>query len=639
MSDSADQKKPTTQRRSRVSRGGAKAQQQSNNRRGYRKRNDSNNAQGDDEEEDIPEDEQCLICAEKMEVAALTPCNHTTCHKCTFRQRSLYEKSTCLICRTENDKIIITEQIHKDFGDITDKDIVATNDKYNIEFTSKLAEHETLKLLENICCICHETFPDFKPLIDHAKEVHNKFYCLICSKFKKAFKLELPLFTYKQLQKHQIEGDGDESGFTGHPNCKHCQGKRFYSEDELNVHIRDRHERCHICDQLNPKTADYYRNYDSLYNHFTKSHYVCTVSSCVEKRFVVFRDDLDLTAHMLKEHGGLTGNNNRVIIGSNTQHFSQLSTFDSRRSANNGRWMGEDDEVLQQSPEIKKKRFEERARHYLNYNSDKFNEFKSLNNNFKNKSVTANELFNLYKQNLFIHQTQEELNLLIKEFQEFFPKNSDFHKDLSSIIKENVIENFPVLGAAPTNDNFPVLGGSRSGSTTPVGGQSWANGGSSSRNNSSSNVDKFPPLKAKPKKKVLLMNTSPATTTRTIIRPVSTTVKRPISTFTTAPVTVKAATKQNFPTLAKKSPSTIPGPIATSTPSSSVTSLPMMTGTSYGSVNSVSSSSSLPSSRNSSSTNLNNNEQFPQLPKKVSKKKVIPRVKQYNIPDPNAWGK
>ena len=120
-----------------------------------------------------------------MEVAALTPCNHTTCHKCTFRQRSLYEKSTCLICRTENDKIIITEQIHKDFGDITDKDIVATNDKYNIEFTSKLAEHETLKLLENICCICHETFPDFKPLIDHAKEVHNKFYCLICSKFKK----------------------------------------------------------------------------------------------------------------------------------------------------------------------------------------------------------------------------------------------------------------------------------------------------------------------------------------------------------------------------------------------------------------------------------------------------------------------
>ena len=43
---------------------------------------------------------------------------------------------------------------------------------------------------------------------------------------------------------------------------------------------------------------------------------------------MVFRDDLDLTAHMLKEHGGITGSNNRVIIGSNSHHhFSQLSTF------------------------------------------------------------------------------------------------------------------------------------------------------------------------------------------------------------------------------------------------------------------------------------------------------------------------
>ena len=88
---------------------------------------------------------------------------------------------------------------------------------------------------------------------------------------------------------------------------------------------------------------------------------------------MVFRDDLDLTAHMLKEHGGITGSNNRVIIGSNSHHhFSQLSTFNegnSRRS-NNDRWMGEDDDILQQSPEIKRKRFEERAKHYLNYNQN-----------------------------------------------------------------------------------------------------------------------------------------------------------------------------------------------------------------------------------------------------------------------------
>ena len=47
--------------------------------------------------------------------------------------------------------------------------------------------------------------------------------------------------------------------------------------------------------------------------------------------------------------------------------------------------MGEDDDILQQSPEIKRKRFEERAKHYLNYNQTKVEEFQSLNNNFKNK--------------------------------------------------------------------------------------------------------------------------------------------------------------------------------------------------------------------------------------------------------------
>ncbi|KAL6454048.1 HEL2 E3 ubiquitin-protein ligase HEL2 [Candida maltosa Xu316] len=590
----------TTSKRSRVHRGGKQPQSQGSKPRGYNKKS-VNGEKEVEEEEDIPEGEQCIICAEKIDIAALTPCNHTTCHKCTFRQRGLYEKNICLICRSENERVVMTDEIDKDYDQIQSNDIIASDEKYKIDFTSKYAEEETLGLLENKCSICDATFPVFKELIDHAKEAHGKYYCLICSKFKKAFKIELPLYTYKSLQRHQSEGDGEDSGFTGHPACKYCQGKRFYSEDELNVHIRDRHERCHICDQTNRKNADYFKNYDNLYYHFTKKHFVCSVASCIEKRFVVFRDDLDLTAHMLKEHGGITGSNNRVVIGSNSHHFSQLSTFDRRNTG----WMGEDDETSQQSPEIKKRRFEERAKHYLNYNQQKFDEFHSLNNSFKNKSITASELLNLYKQDLFVHQSQEELNLLIKEFQEFFPANSDLYKDLSTIVKENVLE------FENPRDQFPVLGGSRSGSSMG-GNPSWVATSSNNRSGSpSSGSDKFPAL-VKPAKKTVINPTSQPIRYTTILKPQPQKKKATI-------LNISQAQSNYKPNYLDKKPS--------SPALSSITN----------SINS-SGSSSLVSSRNGSSTTLVDDKKFPTLQKKQTKK-IIPRVNEVKIADPNSWGK
>ncbi|CAX41074.1 RING finger-containing protein, putative [Candida dubliniensis CD36] len=649
----------TTTKRSRVSRGGSK--QNTTSRRGgergkgYKKNiNLDENSQSNQQVEEIPEDEQCIICAERIKYAALTPCNHTTCHKCTFRQRSLYEKTTCLICRSENDKIIITELINKNYDEIFDNDIIGFNEKYKIKFTKDYIEKDTLSLLKNTCSICQETFSEFKLLIDHGKEIHGKYYCLICCKFKKVFKPELPLYTYKQLQRHQIDGDGDgngnETGFTGHPECKHCHGKRFYSEDELNVHIRDRHERCYICDQNNPKTADYYKNYDTLYIHFTKVHYVCTVASCIEKRFVVFRDDLDLTAHMLKEHGGITrngntNNNNRVIIGSNSHHFSQLSTFNegnSRRNRDRNRdrdhgsaigWMGEDDEILQQSPEIKKKRFEERAKHYLNYNQIKIKEFHSLNNNFKNKNINANELLLIYKRDLFIHQTQEELNILIKEFSEFFPNNSELYKDLISIIKDNNNNNnnnniFEFDSNTPHYEQFPILGGMKANSN--IMNSNWVNtrNGSSSPSSSSSTTttinEKFPALSKPTKKNYVNPNNQPIKYT-TVLKP-------------------QPNKKKTVLNISQSSNDYIPNYLNNINKASSFSSssMPILGNSNSNSINSggggSSNSSSLVSSRNNSSTTLDD-KKFPTLQKKQTKKIIIPRVNQIKVIDPNTWGK
>ena len=77
--------------------------------------------------------------------------------------------------------------IDKDYDEISVNQITGFDEKYRIEFTQDYVQKDTLALLENTCSICRQqqTFPEFKQLIDHAKEIHGKYYCLICSKFKK----------------------------------------------------------------------------------------------------------------------------------------------------------------------------------------------------------------------------------------------------------------------------------------------------------------------------------------------------------------------------------------------------------------------------------------------------------------------
>ncbi|ABN66689.2 predicted protein [Scheffersomyces stipitis CBS 6054] len=605
-SNSTESGKNDIPRKSRVSRG----PRQSKPKAGGYRRNTGNKSENAEPEEDLDESNQCIICANRIQYAALTPCNHTTCHKCTFRQRALYEKALCLICRSENDQVIFTEDIEKNYDDFSAQNFVSFDEKFRIQFTNDYVKEDTLFLLANSCPVESKLFTSFKGLCDHAKESHAKYYCLLCSKFKKAFIEELPLYTQKQLQRHQADGDGDDSGFKGHPECKHCHGKRFYSIDELNVHIRDRHERCHICDQYSPKTADYFKNYDTLYNHFKRDHYVCAVPSCVEKRFVVFREDLDLTAHMLKEHGGLAGSRG-VVIGSNTRHFhSQLSSNftegSTRRAAlaaaafDSG---SEEDDY--RSIEVKKRRFEERAKHYLNYNSETVRKFTDANASFRSKRINAKELLQIYTKELFVHQSAEEHGLLFKEFMEFFPENSAFYRDLAEVAKD--------LQALEARESFPVLGGTN-GNT--FNASSWVSGGSVAR--TSSPLSSFPAL-ARPTAKKTSVSSNPPIRYTTIIK------KSPANKTSVTSTQASADYKPNYLSNLDKTPSATSLPVLGQNRSTSIPA-------------SISPSISSSSSRNNSSLNLADEKKFPALEKKGPKKKIIPRVNQYNIADPGQWG-
>lgn len=152
----------------------------------------------------------------------------------------------------------------------------------------------------------------------------------LCTRNKKVFTHEHALFTTAELRKHEKYGDDvpgaiNQSGFKGHPECGFCR-QRFYGDDELYTHCRDKHERCHICDRRSGhRQQQYYVDYNALEEHFQKDHFLCLDQECLEKKFVVFESQMDLKGHQLECHpNGLSKDARRDA------RMVDLSAFDYR---------------------------------------------------------------------------------------------------------------------------------------------------------------------------------------------------------------------------------------------------------------------------------------------------------------------
>lgn len=144
------------------------------------------------------------------------------------------------------------------------------------------------------------------------------------------FTHEHALFTVAELRKHEKHGDDapgsiNQSGFKGHPECGFCR-QRFYGDDELYTHCRDKHERCHICDRRSGhRQQQYYVDYNALEEHFQKDHFLCLDQECLEKKFMVFESQMDLKGHQLECHpNGLSKDARRDA------RMVDLSAFDYR---------------------------------------------------------------------------------------------------------------------------------------------------------------------------------------------------------------------------------------------------------------------------------------------------------------------
>ena len=160
------------------------------------------------------------------------------------------------------------------------------------------------------------------------------------------FTHEHSLFTNAELRKHEKYGDDapgslNQSGFRGHPECGFCR-ERFYGDDELYVHCRDRHERCYICDRRSGnRQQQYYVDYNALEHHFQTDHFLCLDKECLEKKFVVFESQMDLKAHQLECHpNGLSKDarrDARIVDISNFDYRTPYQTQRQRRGDGHGR--------------------------------------------------------------------------------------------------------------------------------------------------------------------------------------------------------------------------------------------------------------------------------------------------------------
>lgn len=476
------------------------------------------------EESDEDEDaEYCFICTDKIKIAAIYPCNHVTCHNCTLKLRGLMNNKHCTQCRTDRSEVMISKKIDKKFQDFTPEDRIYTNKNLGISFDDKETKDAVIGLLRFNCPMkCGQICDSWKELKRHVREKHQMQFCDLCTRNKKQFTHEFELYNTRDLLKHEREGD--DKGFSGHPQCSFCH-VRFYSGDELFVHLRDEHEKCHICTQINPQKPQYFNNYNSLEKHFRANHYACMVQSCIDDKFVVFRDEIDLRAHMVDAHPGIYGNSKTartldLNFEFNKGFGSQLSNGGGSNNNNKGKKKANtsnNDNGSSSGPsggnsigptsstefpalgrqrqqfsslsasfgqpntpapapqetsiDIAKRRLDERVRNALNYDSTKFSQFEAMNKRFLDSQLDAQDLLTGYKR-MFPNVNNIEMESMINDFSKINFKATGRISKLKQAWEDQ-----------NKNQQFPSLGGGISQRSTGSGAWASQGSGKKGRNN------------------------------------------------------------------------------------------------------------------------------------------------------------
>ncbi|KAL8174997.1 UNVERIFIED_CONTAM: hypothetical protein K2H54_008519 [Gekko kuhli] len=281
----------------------------------------------------------CVLCCGELEVVALGRCEHPICYRCSVRMRALCGVRYCAVCREELAQVVFGRKLTS-FSTIPLHQL-QHDKKYDIYFTDAKVYALYRKLLQHECPLC----PDARPfatvveLEQHMRKQHELFCCKLCVKHLKIFTYERKWYSRKDLARHRIHGDPDDTSHRGHPLCKFCD-ERYLDNDELLKHLRRDHYFCHFCDSEGAQ--EYYSDYEYLREHFREKHFLCEEGRCSTEQFThAFRTEIDYKAHKTACHS-----KNRAEARQNRQIDLQFNYAPRHQRRNEGVVSGEDyDEV------------------------------------------------------------------------------------------------------------------------------------------------------------------------------------------------------------------------------------------------------------------------------------------------------
>jgi len=269
----------------------------------------ANAAADGDEDEDM-----CLVCCEPLEFVAIGQCNHQVCCAlCASRMRILMNDSRCVLCKTDHERVFVTADKSKEFesfqtwGDVGGPGLVfdGTSNMFFDEGSGAGEEKDRIEALRGFrcnkkgCMKLDEDFGSYEKLGEHMLKAHGERLCQQCCESRGVFPMEQARYTKREYNLHVEKGE-QGTAFRGHPQCRFCK-TRFYNNDALYQHLKEKHENCFVCHRQG-KQFEYYRDYKSLYQHFQKHHYVCTQPACLEAKFVVFETEVELRGHIIETH-------------------------------------------------------------------------------------------------------------------------------------------------------------------------------------------------------------------------------------------------------------------------------------------------------------------------------------------------
>ncbi|XP_019504375.1 PREDICTED: zinc finger protein 598 isoform X1 [Hipposideros armiger] len=242
----------------------------------------------------------CVLCCGDLEATALGRCDHPVCYRCSTKMRVLCEQRYCAVCREELRQVVFGKKLPA-FATIP-LHLLQHEKKYDIYFADGKVYALYRQLLHHECPRCPELPPFglFGDLEQHMRKQHELFCCKLCLKHLKIFTYERKWYSRKDLARHRMQGDPDDTSHRGHPLCKFCD-ERYLDNDELLKHLRRDHYFCHFCDS--DGAQDYYSDYAYLREHFREKHFLCEEGRCSTEQFThAFRTEIDLKAHKTACH-------------------------------------------------------------------------------------------------------------------------------------------------------------------------------------------------------------------------------------------------------------------------------------------------------------------------------------------------